>query len=151
MKKTSAILFIVLLIVCVTYCTQNDSVKISENDWIETQLNIEALYFNSLSFPYSVRVNSVIIDENDKVAYEMIYSSNDYNSIISENPEGTISRDIDIFNKFINVTVQKYGRKFKQEFDYQKDIVCRVQIWDAAGREHKDIGILEDGLFKMLE
>jgi len=151
MKKTSAILFIVFLIVCVTYCTQNDSVKISENDWIETQLNIEALYFNSLSFPYSVRVNSVIIDENDKVAYEMIYSSKDYNSFISENPEGTISRDIDIFNKFINVAVQKYGTKFKQEFDYQKDIICRVQIWDTTGKEHKDIAILEDGLFKMIE
>ena len=150
MRKTFVLFLSLLLLSAVFGCSDNKSFKISEQNWIETQLDIEALYFNSLSFPYKVRINSVTIDENKNVLFELIYASDDLKKLESGNLEGTITRDIDIFNKFINTTVQKYGVEFKKEFDYQTDIVCRVQTWDTVEQTHKDIAVLENGLFKMI-
>ena len=151
MKKSISFILLTTILISVFYCARNEGIKISEKSWIETQLNIEALYFNSLSFPYKVRINSVIIDEDNNVQYELIYSREDFDRIKNKNLEGTITRDIDIFNKFINATIQKYGITFKREFDYQKDIICRIQIWDASSNAHKDIALLENGLFRILQ
>ncbi|RKY87013.1 hypothetical protein DRQ09_05165 [candidate division KSB1 bacterium] len=148
MRKSFLIYIILVLFLS---CSRTKTIKISEKDWLETQLNIEALYFNSLSFPYSVRINSVFINDYNKVEYELMYSDRDFNLIKKENPEGTITRDIEIFNKFINTTIQKYEISFKETFDYRKDIVCRVQVWDNIKKTHKDVALLENGIFKMLD
>ena len=150
MRKSFTLFLLLFLLPAVFNCSGNNRFNVSEKNWIETQLNIEALYFNSLSFPYKVRINSVAIDENDNVVYELIYSSDDLKKLEGGNLEGTITRDIDIFNKFINTTVQKYGVEYQTEFDYQVDIICRVQTWDTAEQTHKDIAVLENGLFRML-
>jgi len=151
MRTAVTYIFLSMLLFAFFSCSENKNYTISEKDWIETQLNIEALYFNSLSFPYKIRINSIAIIENNKVFYELIYSRDDLKKLENNNLEGTITRDIDVFNKFINATIQQYGMVLKEQFDYQKDIICSVQTWDTEKQTHRDIAKLENGLFKMLQ